>query len=119
MSTHSSRRHGSKKVWPYYISGYPLKKRSWLSAFDLKRSGTQKYIREVRLLILTPKIFNRNEPQVKATSPLMNHGSRPLRHGYSVGRAGRRRGTLCMAGVREEGISKLSHSNAVGPESDG
>ena len=42
LSAHSSRRFGSIKVWLHFISGYPLKKRSWLSACDLKRSGTQK-----------------------------------------------------------------------------
>jgi hypothetical protein len=31
-----------QKVWPHFISGWPLKKRSWLSAFDLNISGTQK-----------------------------------------------------------------------------
>jgi hypothetical protein len=42
ISAHYSRRYGSKQVLSYFISGYQLKKRSWLSAFDLKRSGTRK-----------------------------------------------------------------------------
>jgi hypothetical protein len=37
-----SRRYGSKKVWLFFISDYPLKKMSWLSVFNLKRSCTQK-----------------------------------------------------------------------------
>jgi hypothetical protein len=39
---HPIRHRGSEKAWPHFISGYPLKKRSWLSAIDFKRSGTQK-----------------------------------------------------------------------------
>ena len=31
-----------KKIWPHFISGYSMKKRSWSSAFDFKTSGTQK-----------------------------------------------------------------------------
>ncbi len=30
-----------KKVWPHFIFGYSMKKGSWSSAFDFKRSGTQ------------------------------------------------------------------------------
>ena len=30
-----------QKVWPHFIFGYSMKKGSWSSAFDFKRSGTQ------------------------------------------------------------------------------
>ncbi len=32
-----------QKVWPHFIFGYSMKKGSWSSAFDFKRSGTQSW----------------------------------------------------------------------------
>jgi hypothetical protein len=42
---HFSIHYGYKEVWPHVI----WKKWSWLSAFDFKALGTQKYIRDIRL----------------------------------------------------------------------
>jgi hypothetical protein len=69
ISGHPSRRYGSKKVWPYFISGHPLTTRSWFF-FISKHQAHKSRLETFDFLIHTPKIFTRNEPQVKVTLPL-------------------------------------------------